>query len=233
MDPVSCRPDAVCSHERALQAIPLWRLRCSQERGCAVCGRCFNYVFPFQNSTAATLEFWVYTSTTAEQDIFWTTSAVSSGDTNRFNIGLYNGYLFGDYRDPNGALHPVFDGGSVGVALNQWNFIALEKNGNTYTSYVNNVLNTTVTDASPYLPTSTGWTINGRSTMQPYGCVQFSGLLDNVALYSQALTTSQFLNVPEPPVSALSFSLLALLAVTGAVRRRRSVMRFLSLHRAV
>jgi hypothetical protein len=182
----------------------------------------FNYAFPFDTLTNATLEFWVDpTSTVGENDIFWTTTG--SADTNRFNIRIAPGGAFGvDYRTPTGTLHSLLLGGSVPAG--QWSFIALVKSGNTYTAYINGT-QITHNDVSPNLPTSTGWTINGRATEQPASCCQFAGLIDEVRLSDQALAPSQFLNTPEPVSSLL---LLSGLAALVAMRRAGSGRHFRS-----
>ena len=158
-------------------------------------GAIFNYPFPFNTLANATLEFWVNPSVTSVQypSLFWTTNA--SGDQNRFNITLVpGGQVSMDYRDPNGVLHLSFGSGANSVPIGQWTFIAFVKNGNTYTLYVNNAAVSTVTDSSPNLPTSTGWTINGRAAEQGTGCCQFIGLINQVRISDQALNPSQFLN---------------------------------------
>jgi hypothetical protein len=167
----------------------------------------FSYKFPFQTLVNATLELWVKSNQLGrEGDIFWTSTAVGSGDANRFNIGISpTGHAFIDYREPGGALHQLGTS-SVVIPSSQWSFIAYEKKGNVYLIYVNNSatshvtkLTSSITDTSPHLPTSAGWTINGRTVMQPLGCCQFSGLLDEVRLSNQALSTSSFLVTPDMP----------------------------------
>jgi len=158
-------------------------------------GVTFNYPFPFNTLANATLEFWVNPSVTSVQypSLFWTTTA--SGDQNRFNITVVPGGGVGiDYREPNGNLHSLVGVGGNAVPVGQWTFVAFVKNGNTYTLYVNNSPVSTVTDSNPNLPTSTGWTINGRGTEQPSSCCQLVGLVDEVRISDQALSPSQFLD---------------------------------------
>jgi hypothetical protein len=177
----------------------------------------FNYAFPLNTLTNATLEFYVDPSAIAgEQDLFWTTTG--SGDQNRFNIGIpADGSLFVDYREPNGTLHSLDQTGANAIRANQWNFVALVKSGNTYSLYVNNLSPITNTDVNPNLPTSTAWTINGRQYEQPAGGLQFAGLVDEVRISDQALAPSAFLNAPEPASAALLASAGILL-----LRRRRA-----------
>lgn len=180
--------------------------------------------FPFDYLPDATLEFWVNpNSVSSEQDLFWTTTG--GGDTNRFNIGIgAGGGVFMDYREPGGTDHSLVSGGSV--SANQWTFVAIVKSGNTYTLYVNDVDVSQVTDSSPTLPTSTGWTINGRADEDGTSCCQFSGLLDEVAIADQALAPSQFEDVPEPGTLLLTISALGGLFAarrrTGGANRKTS-----------
>jgi hypothetical protein len=92
-------------------------------------GVSFNYAFPFDTDTDATLEFYLDPSSVgAEQDLFWTTT--NGGDTNRFNIGIgAGGSFFLDYRDSSGAIDSV-TGTNLGVITpNAWNFVVIVKSG--------------------------------------------------------------------------------------------------------
>jgi hypothetical protein len=185
--------------------------------------------FPFDTLTNATLEFYVNpTNTGGEEDLFWTTT--SSGDANRFNINLANGHLDVDYREAGGTLHGLFNQVG-GVNYGQWNFIAIVKTGNSYSAYVNGTL-FSATDSSPNLPTSTGWTINGRAALPSPNCgtCQFQGLVDEVRLSDQALTPSQFLNstpvtssTPEP-ASYILWGLGIGVVAAGRLFSRRNPM---------
>lgn len=167
----------------------------------------FGYKFPFQTLTNATLEFWAFPIVAShEGDIFWTTTAVGSGDMNRFNIGIDPGGMpFIDYRTASGVLHQLGTG-NIAIPTNQWSFIAYEKVGTKYMIFVNNSVTgfvtkvaSTKTDTSPSLPTSTGWTMNGRIVEQPNGGSQFSGMLDEVRLSNVALSKSAMLVNPDTP----------------------------------
>jgi hypothetical protein len=165
----------------------------------------FAYAFPFETQPDATLEFWVNPTSAKEDDLFWTT--LDGGNKNRFEIGIGAdfGGAFIDYRDPSGVSHQL-GLASVGTPSGEWSFLAFVKKGNVYSIYVNNsltggatTLESRVTDAAPNLPTSTGWSINGRATLEPKHCCQFAGLLDEVRLSSKALTPSKFLIAPSGP----------------------------------
>jgi hypothetical protein len=175
----------------------------------------FSYAFPFDTPGDATLEFWVNptASPTGEEDLFWTTMA--GGDANRFNIFLYpyaGGLSFElDYRDANGTIHPIFNpqyGGPLipyVLPYNAWTFVAVVRSGNTYSVYFDDDSTpaATNTDPDPNLPTSTGWTLDGR----PYlgqNCCLFYGLVDEVRLSDSALSPDQFLDSPVPePASGI------------------------------
>jgi hypothetical protein len=163
----------------------------------------FNYPFPFQTLTDATIEFWVYPSSTAgeqEQDVLWGT--VGSGDQNRFLIAIDNnntGTVGLNYRDPSGVQHLLGNSTSI-IPFNEWTYFAFVKRGSMYSIYVNDSatkgvtkLESLVGDTSPNLPNSPGWTINGRVIEEPYGCCQFDGLLDEVRISNKALKPSEFL----------------------------------------
>jgi hypothetical protein len=191
----------------------------------------FNYSFPFNTPGEATLEFWIRpTQSVHEQDVFWTTTV--GGDANRFNVFLGNNISGGstfnfDYREPNGTLHPLFNSQQPGgitipyaLPLNEWTFVAVTRTGNTYKTYFNNSQSAAATaiDTNPNLPTSEGWTLNGRAITSPgYGA--FAGQVDEVRLSSTALSPSQFLanSVPEPS----TFVLLVIAAIGLFASRRR------------
>ena len=178
----------------------------------------FNYAFPFDSLTNATLEFYVKPAAKDNMDVIWTTS--SGGDFNRFNIQVLLNKFDVDYRSPNGALHLTIHGG-IEVPVDTWTFLALVKSGDTYTTYVNGVKDREVTDINPNLPNGTGWTINGRGPLG--GCCQYAGSIDEVRLSDVALTSSQFLG-PPTPVVPLPPSLLLFgsgLVGLGLFRRRQ------------
>ncbi len=177
----------------------------------------FPGAFPLNSLTNATLEFYIKpTGTGSEMDFLWTRT--DSNDANRFNMGVVTSgqsrTIFLDYREPNGTLHSVAP--SIAIAGSGWTHVAVVKSGNTWTAYANGVQQgQAVTDASPNLPTNTGWTLNGR------GLNQFVGLLDELRISNSALTPAQFL-VP-PSAGTCTYSLSASSASPGAAQTTGSV----------
>jgi hypothetical protein len=170
----------------------------------------FGYPFPFEKRSNATLQFWIYPLIASEADVFWTTS--SAGDKNRFIIGYNsNKQPFINYKDSAGTLHALGTGRDP-LTPGQWSFLAFVKAGSTYTIYQNDnrtahktVLESTVVDKSPKLPTGTQWFLNGRAKAQPSLCCQFGGYLDEILISNVGVPASGFLVAapspsPTPPV---------------------------------
>jgi hypothetical protein len=172
----------------------------------------FAYPFPFHTFSSATLEFWINATDATGWDVIWTTEA--SGDQNRFNVyvagsgGPSSSEACIDYREPNGTIHVLGCSGPGTVPANEWSYVAYIKNGNDYSIYVNSsatghvtTLASDITDASPNLPTSTVWTINGRTVINGC-CGGVGGVADELRLSNQALSPSQFLiTAPVFPVT--------------------------------
>ncbi len=196
----------------------------------------FSSAFPFDTAGNATLEFYLNPSVAGTGDIFWTTS--SNQDANRFNIfTLSNGQggntLNVDYRDSGGGLHPLLNtevGGVLvdyAIPVNEWTFVALVRSGQTYCVYFNsnNSATACATDGTgpnpaENLPTSVGWTINGR--LQQFAGAQFNGLLDEVRISNSALAPSQFENTAtETPEPGTMLLVLSALGGIVALKRRR------------
>jgi hypothetical protein len=152
----------------------------------------------------ATLEFWLKVPDQVHSSVFWT--GEDDNDTNRFNLFVsgtgsgspFPGLTLGlDYREPNGTLHPLMGYGLPGetpftLTPNVWTHVAIVREGNTYTSYENGVKVFSVSDANPNLPTSTTWTLSGRST------ARLTGLIDEIRFSDAALNPDQFLDAPAP-----------------------------------
>jgi hypothetical protein len=176
----------------------------------------FNYAFPFQTLPNATLQFWVNPNPSAGAELFWTTTV--GGDSNRFNIYLDGSSHLGmDYRAPDSTLHGL-GVSSVALPFGAWSLIDLVKQGQVYSMYVNGLLASQVTDINPDLPTTTGWTIDGRGALNG-GNSGFSGLLDDVRLFDQAVVPGA---VPEP--STWAMMLLGFAGLGFAFRQRRRMI---------
>ena len=191
----------------------------------------FNYAFPL-NGTAGTVEFWIdpslagLPSTWGDLDLFWT--KLGGGDYDRYNIALNTSNGFGlDYRDPSGNVHGVVGTGAGSIPNNVWTFVALVKNGDVWSIYLNGATTPTATAtlSGTWYPDNTGWTINGRWECG-CGTAQMAGMIDELRISDTALTPSQFLyasetsGTPEPGSLATIGSGLAALACF--LRRRRS-----------
>src|SRR5207244_995668 len=108
---------------------------------------------------------------------------------------------------------------------------AVTRSGTTYSLYegCNSTPVVQGVDANPNLPTNTGWTISGRTTVggpNPPN-VLYNGRIDEVRLSNVALSPSQFLacgppvQTPEWPLPALVVAGGGLLAAIG-VRQLRA-----------
>lgn len=177
------------------------------------------FLFHSGQSTASTLEFSFKTASTGhDESIFWTRS--SDLDRNRYNLFLDQGSLVhGDYREPNGGLHPVA-ATSHSYVPNQWMHVAIVRTAagasHRYQWYFNGVLHASMTriDSAPVLPTETTWSLGGR------GGLRYGGLIDEVRFSDTALNPDEFLisQVPEPSTLTLIGLAGALIAIT--LRRR-------------
>ena len=151
----------------------------------------FAGAFPLNTLAGATMEFYIKpAANSSEMDFLWTRT--DGSDANRFNMGVTGAStsrsIFLDYHDPNGVQHIL---AGIPISGTGWTHVAVVKNGNTWTGYANGVQQgQPVTDSSPNLPNNTGWTFNGR------GSVQFTGLLDEFRISNSALTPAQFLGPP-------------------------------------
>jgi hypothetical protein len=131
----------------------------------------------------------------------------SSDDTNRPPAGYVN--IGGSDRSAAGAS---------ALPLNTWTHLATTYDGTSLRTYVNGTL-TTTTAAAGSIVTSTGaLRIGGNSVWGEY----FNGLIDDVRLYSRALTASQIQADMSPPATPAPGALMlaampAVVASTGAV----------------
>ncbi len=120
---------------------------------------------------------------------------------NRFNIFIQanTGIPVIDYREPDGTIH-VLGNATIGLPAGQWSYLAFVKKGLTYEIYLESSTTngklkrvSRVTDSSPNLPDSTGWTLNGRAFVQPLNSNQITGGIDEIRLSSGALKVFQLL----------------------------------------
>ncbi len=156
----------------------------------------FNAVFAFHGTSGdATLEFFIKAPDQPHHSIFWTRH--DDEDTNRYNIAINNGGGLGlDYRAPSGPLHMNAGAASLTVTPGVWTHVAITRDtvsaapSHVYNFYRDGVLEGSVTDATPDLPTSTQWALSGRSAFR------FVGLLDEIRLSNRALSPAEFLIGP-------------------------------------
>jgi hypothetical protein len=99
-----------------------------------------------------------------------------------------NGGFGFDYRAPDGTLHmPSSSASLFFIPLNSWHHVAVVRAGATYSFYRDGVFQTSRTDTLPDLPTSSQWSISGRTGFRMVGPV------DEIRFSDCALTRDQFL----------------------------------------
>jgi hypothetical protein len=162
----------------------------------------FSNAFPLNEPGDMTLEFWLKWSAIQNGSPLWGRSD-SGSDDNRFQLQANFDFTLGlDYRSPDGDLHVLAGSGlsdsGVPFSPGKWGHVAIVRQGATYRVYVDGVLQSTVTDTSPELPTSVGWSLGGRAG-QP-----FVGLIDEVRVSDEALTPDHFLIAEPAPAPVLS-----------------------------
>ena len=140
--------------------------------------------------TDASLLFWMKRDDDTHRSLFWTRN--DDQDANRYNIAsgdpnVSNSGIGLDYRESNGNLHQLVN--NVQIPTNEWVHIAVTRAVGTYSVYQNGVLVQQANDTNPVLPTYRGsWQIGHRTNY----C--FKGLLDEIELYSRALTSEEVRN---------------------------------------
>lgn len=160
----------------------------------------FAGAFPFNTAGDATVTFWIKSPFSAHGAIIY--GRIGFLEANYFHFFVNPDSTFGfNYRAPSGALHCLgycSPSNGIPVSVNQWTHLAVVRQGNTYRAYKNGVLAATQVDANPDLPNFIGWGISARPGFR------FNGLIDDLRLYSRALTPQEFF--PDPvitqPVSA-------------------------------
>jgi hypothetical protein len=132
----------------------------------------------------AGVEFWLDHPGDDHQAILW--GRRDSWDANRFHLWVNpNSTFAADCRTPDGTIHTI--GFSIPFAPNVWTHFAIVRSGNTYHAYRNGEFASSVTDASPGLPTSVGWRLSSRETFE------YNGLVDELRMSEGALPPEQFL----------------------------------------
>lgn len=185
-------------------------------------------MFVFHSPGDATLEFYLKVQNQDHHTLFWTRT--DNDDWNRYNISINpGGVLRLDYRDYRGHgddyIHDILKGDAFAVPLDTWAHVAIVRThdnnsgSDTYGFYLNGTFVTSRIDATPYLPTSLGWMISGRSGYE------MTGLIDELRFSSSALTPDRFLDAPNPvplPGGLLLFvpGLLGLFAFRKRAPRR-------------
>jgi hypothetical protein len=152
----------------------------------------FNSIFIFNTIGNGTLTFWVSNnqfSSDGYSTLFW--SKLQQDDNNRFNIYIQpetlnsNNYrLVADYRDQNLTQHPLNETSLTTFNNSTWYNVALVRNGNQYSLYINGVLYNSIQDNFPSLPTSIGWLLGKGAS----GNYNFKGELDDIGIWNRALT---------------------------------------------
>jgi hypothetical protein len=139
---------------------------------------------------ARTVEAWVFPGTNTGYGLPIIVSGPNAGDdffgiagtTGTCNVGQYNLYL-----DHAGTT--CYNSG-IAVTPNTWNHVAMVYNGNTVQFYVNGVPGASVTGPmyNYDINTSTiGGCINSTTTTKSF----FTGLIDELAVYSRALSSNE------------------------------------------
>ncbi|NQV02607.1 MAG: hypothetical protein HQ542_08180, partial [Bacteroidia bacterium] len=140
-------------------------------------------------STQITEVAWVYPNTTSGSQyiIYKHTNASVTLTWKGYSIRVFNGklhFVFGNQPVPyqsNGTINP-----------NEWTFIALTYDGISYALYINGILDATGT--APHDFSNTDSLYISRH-IQPGG--YFDGKIDDVRLYSRALTEAEILSLYE------------------------------------
>jgi len=156
----------------------------------------FASAFPLNNPGDMTFEFWLKWQNIQNGSVILG-GPVTDPEIDRFQLQANQDFTLGfDYVDPSGNLHLLAGSGlpvnGVPFSPGKWGHVAIVRQGSTYRLYVNAVLQSTVTDTFPDLPTSLGWSLGGRAGFP------FLGLVDEVRASDAALSPDQFLLSPPP-----------------------------------
>lgn len=152
------------------------------------------------NGNALAVTAWVYPTTSS--------SGIILNKENSYQIGIING-LFQAAVETSASGSWLF-GGSQSIALNQWTHLAfVYESGTTWKFYVNGQLRETISPAGGQtgniVPSSYGLRVGDRSV----GSTPFTGVIDEVRLFSQALNASDVGKVYNDTYGLLSSSRIA------------------------
>lgn len=149
-----------------------------------------NLVFPFHRSTDASISLWVYLGslTNSRNQATLVKSSLSTvNDYNRYNLYYRAGTgLVLDYRSSSSNMGSNLHTLNIKTSFPSytWLHIVYTRQGNVYKLYYNGKLFNTFTDNSPSLPNSVGMILGD----DPIGDLDFAGKLDDVGLWSRALS---------------------------------------------
>ena len=151
----------------------------------------FDYQFPFNTDADRSMSFWMNAPGESHSAVFW--GRENDAAHNRFHIyinppGSSPATLGVDYYNSDSIHHEIFApvrNNLVSFTPDQWVFVALTREGNTYSVSVDGTLVSTATDDSPDLPDAAGWQIAGR------GGFHFNGSLDDVRFYDRVLSANE------------------------------------------
>jgi Concanavalin A-like lectin/glucanases superfamily len=176
-----------------------------------------NTAFDF-GSGNFTIEAWIYsTVASSEQYIFSKRASatftpiefgvIASGSNNRI-------YFIGSTSGSNWEINSTFSTGSINIPTSTWTHIALVRNGNVYTSYVNGVADLTVTVSGALMTNSSAVSI-GASVID--GSNALIGNYSNVrvvkgtAVYTANFTPSTI------PLTSISGTSLLMNSASGSI----------------
>lgn len=150
----------------------------------------------FQLSAQFTFAAWVYSDNPASDAPILAKEGFTGGTSYWFGV-FYNG--FGTLCDANGWWDWDLDRRSLPVASwTRWNHLAATWDGSTLRQYLNGVLVDAVPFAGPLANVSEDLTIGVNSGV---GSTAFTGRLDDVRIYNNALTSAQVAGLAETLVS--------------------------------
>ena len=144
-----------------------------------------------------TIEFWAYFNSVAVG-----LTPLSMWATNQYQFSFYTSAtgVLSYYLSSNGTSWGVANGVSCGsVSANTWTHVALVRNGNTFTPYINGVAGTTTT-SSATLHSSTAAVSVGSGSSVDY----FNGYLSNVRIVKGTAVYTSAFTPPTSPLTAIT-----------------------------